>query len=190
MSHYEKILSKMPLDANFVVLGDSQAQGWPPDLLKSISPSSVIFNYGVAGDRTQTVLWQMRTPKVQQLKPKLVLLVLGTNNLGANDQPCAIAKAMGEVVFAINQTWNTPRILLIEIAPRGLNFLYRNEDRLQTHLEIRRSLAEFHNVTFINIDQVIAACPTTDGCNTLRPDLLHFTRTGYEAATQVVKRSE
>lgn len=41
-----------------------------------------VANYGIAGDQTQHVLWRILNGEVTGLNPRLVVLKIGTNNLG------------------------------------------------------------------------------------------------------------
>lgn len=41
-----------------------------------------VANYGIAGDQTQHVLWRIQNGEVSGLNPRLVVLKIGTNNLG------------------------------------------------------------------------------------------------------------
>src|SRR5512134_3072525 len=38
-------------------------------------------NFGIAGDRTQGVLWRMQNGELDGYSPKLMMLMIGTNNL-------------------------------------------------------------------------------------------------------------
>lgn len=41
-----------------------------------------VENYGIGGDRTQWLIWRILNGEVQGLNPKLVVLKIGTNNVG------------------------------------------------------------------------------------------------------------
>lgn len=41
-----------------------------------------VSNYGIGGDRTQWLQWRIRNGEVQGLSPKVVVLKIGTNNVG------------------------------------------------------------------------------------------------------------
>ena len=39
------------------------------------------FDFGIAGDRTENLLWRLSQGQVDGLNPKLIVLLIGTNNL-------------------------------------------------------------------------------------------------------------
>lgn len=41
-------------------------------------------NFGISGDTTQDVLWRMRAGELEGFKAKLIVLMVGTNNIGRN----------------------------------------------------------------------------------------------------------
>lgn len=41
-----------------------------------------VANYGIAADQTQHVLWRIQNGEIAGLNPRLVVLKIGTNNLG------------------------------------------------------------------------------------------------------------
>lgn len=41
-----------------------------------------VANYGIGGDQTQHVLWRIQNGEIEGLNPRLVVLKIGTNNLG------------------------------------------------------------------------------------------------------------
>lgn len=41
-----------------------------------------VANYGIAGDKTQQLVWRIQNDEVRGLIPRLVVLKIGTNNLG------------------------------------------------------------------------------------------------------------
>ena len=55
-------------------------------------------NFAIAGDTTQGVLWGLHNGEGQGFQPKAIMLMIGTNNMGANTAP-EIAEGIGAVVY-------------------------------------------------------------------------------------------
>ena len=76
-------------------------------------------NFAVAGDTTQGVLWGLHNGEGQGFSPKAVMLMIGTNNTGANTAP-EVAEGIGAVVLEMRHDFPDAKILLLAIFPRGL----------------------------------------------------------------------
>src|SRR3569833_33106 len=76
-------------------------------------------NFAIAGDTTQGNLWGLKNGEGQGFQPKAVMLMIGTNNAGANTAP-EIAEGVGAVVLELRKDFPNAKILLLAIFPRGL----------------------------------------------------------------------
>src|SRR5262249_38792238 len=73
-------------------LGDSITDAWGGEgnggsgakiLKKEFEPMKTA-NFGIGGDRTQHVLWRLQNGEFEGIQPKVVMLMIGTNNSGSN----------------------------------------------------------------------------------------------------------
>ena len=95
-----------------------------------------VLNLGLGGDDTQRVLWRLSSPKLAKLKPRHVLIILGTNNLGFN-KACAISEGLKRVIRRTAKLWPSTQIAFLEIPPKGAQFMYKNDDRTKVNDSIR-----------------------------------------------------
>jgi lysophospholipase L1-like esterase len=65
------------------------------------------------------VLWGLHNGEAQGFQPKAVMLMIGTNNTGANTAP-EIAEGIGAVVLEMRRDFPDAKILLLAIFPRSL----------------------------------------------------------------------
>src|SRR5687768_6223587 len=69
-------------DVGLLFLGDSITDGWP----RSGEWSWLKFapykpaNFGIGGDRTEHLLWRITNGELDGIKPKVTVLMIGTNN--------------------------------------------------------------------------------------------------------------
>src|SRR5688500_7825073 len=71
-------------DVDLLLLGDSITEAWRGQKAlwaERFAPLKAA-NFGMSGDCTQHVLWRLRNGALDGLKPKAVMLLIGTNNLG------------------------------------------------------------------------------------------------------------
>ena len=101
-------------------LGDSLMEGWAPLVYQQFYGHRRALNLGVRGDATQTLLWRLaQVPLGKTLRPQLVVLLIGTNNLWPGRNAAEIALGVGAVVQHIQQRTPQSKILLVGLLPRA-----------------------------------------------------------------------
>jgi beta-glucosidase len=75
-------------------------------------------NFAIAGDTTQGVLWGLHNGEGQGFQPKAIMLMIGTNNMGASSAP-EVAEGIGAVVLEMRRDFPDAKILLLAIFPRA-----------------------------------------------------------------------
>jgi lysophospholipase L1-like esterase len=102
-------------------LGDSITEGWgkAPDVWKQHYGACDPANFGIGGDRTEHVLWRIDNGELDGIHPKVLVLMIGTNNIG--DTAAHIERADEKIVAEIHQKLPDTKLLLLGIFPRGAN---------------------------------------------------------------------
>ena len=142
-------------------------------------------NFGISGDRTQHVLWRMDNGELAGTKPKVVVLMIGTNNTGKernsdkirNTVPETIA-GVQEVVADIRARLPESKILLLAIFPRGT---LDDPQRAQVAL-INTVIAKMDDGKMVRFLDISPRFLDSDGTlpRSLMPDLLHPNEQGYQ----------
>jgi lysophospholipase L1-like esterase len=142
-------------------------------------------NFGISGDRTQHVLWRMDNGELDGIKPKVVVLMIGTNNTGKerdnktprNTVPETI-EGVQAVVGELRARLPDSKILLLAIFPRGT---LDDPQRAQVALinTVIARLDDGKMVRYLDIDpKFIEADGTLP--RSIMPDLLHPNAHGYQ----------
>lgn len=76
------------------------------------------LNLGISADSTQHVLWRLQHGVLDGLKPKAVLLMIGTNNITAGQDPESIAQGVWTIVAHLRTVLPGTRILVQALFPR------------------------------------------------------------------------
>jgi lysophospholipase L1-like esterase len=76
------------------------------------------IDYAISGDRTQHVLWRLNHGELDGLHPKLIMLMIGTNNIG-NNSPEEIEAGIKAIVDLYRKECPDAHILLLGIFPRA-----------------------------------------------------------------------
>lgn len=102
-------------------LGDSLTQGWFPQIFDQFYGGRATLNLGVWGDFTQGLLWRITQGGhwPASLRPRVAVLLIGTNNAGFTDRPEDTALGIAEIVRAIRARSPTTRVVLVGLLPRG-----------------------------------------------------------------------
>ncbi len=101
--------------------GDSITDAWPRAgggiWKERYAPLGAVC-FGISGDRTQNVLWRLNNGQMDNLNPKLVLLMIGTNNF-RSDSPEGIAAGVAAIVAEYRKRCPEAVIFVQGIFPRG-----------------------------------------------------------------------
>lgn len=141
-------------------------------------------NFGIDGDRTQHLLWRIQHGTLDGLSPKVVVLLIGTNNTGMEKQAPVPRNTTTEaiegikaVLGAIRAKLPNARILLLGILPRGEpDSPYRSQ--IGVINAALRDQADDQAIRFLDISSVFL-CPDGSISRQIMPDLLHPNEAGY-----------
>ncbi len=142
-------------------------------------------NFGISGDRTQHVLWRMDHGELDGIKPKVVVLMIGTNNTGKerdnkttrNTVPETIA-GVRAVVADIRARLPDSKILLLGIFPRST---LDDPQRAEVAL-INTVIAKLDDGKMVRYLDIGPKFLEADGTlsRSIMPDLLHPSERGYQ----------
>jgi lysophospholipase L1-like esterase len=107
-------------DIDCLLMGDSITDWWARagiDVYEENFGGLNCANFGIAGDRTQGVLWRMENGELEGYSPKLMMLMIGTNNLSgrrsAPNTPEEISMGIATIVTKFRTTFPEARVLLL-----------------------------------------------------------------------------
>jgi lysophospholipase L1-like esterase len=134
-------------------------------------------NFGWGADATQNILWRLDDGELDGLNPKVIVLLAGTNNIGAHQSAEEVAAGVGAIVKVCRQKAPRATIILTAIFPRNDNMAF-----LPTIREANAKLAQLadgHKIQFLNVNSGLA-----DKDGKLFPgmsiDNLHLSVSGYQ----------
>jgi lysophospholipase L1-like esterase len=164
------------IDVMFV--GDSLTEMWPMALWDSNFGHLKPANFGIGGDHTGNLLWRLKQPAIAALKPKLVVLMIGVNNINlCNEGPNEVFQGIQAVLAMLRQHYPAARVLLNAVLPEGLPD--SDERRRIVALNQRvRTLDDGKTVFFHDYGANFMGQGGTLS-HELQPDLLHFSEKGY-----------
>jgi lysophospholipase L1-like esterase len=104
-------------------LGDSITDAWPkrgPESWQKFAPLHPA-DFGISGDRTEHLLWRITHGELEGIDPKVVVIMIGTNNVGhfTDEKPEWAANGVKKIVQTVHEELPKAKILLLGVFPRA-----------------------------------------------------------------------
>ncbi|MCX6894720.1 MAG: GDSL-type esterase/lipase family protein [Verrucomicrobia bacterium] len=170
-----------PGKCDIVFIGDSITQQWESsgsNVWQKYYSHRKCLNFGVGGDRTQRVLWRFEQGQLDGLKPKVAVLMIGTNNSNNDDNTEAdILGGVQAIVAQIRQRLPDTKVLVLGIFPRGKTFSPQRGKVLQ----VNQALAKLADGRMIHYLDIGSRLIEADGSisDAVMPGYLHLSERGY-----------
>jgi len=173
--------------ADIVFDGDSITNRWETTG-KSVWTqhySAIAADFGIEGDRTENILWRLSKRQVDGIDPKVVVLMIGTNNSG-RDTADQIAEGIKAVVAEYEKRCPNAHIILMGIFPRGAKPSDGGRQKVAAVNTQIASLDDGNRVSFVDITSKMLE---SDGTLTpdMAPDFLHPTTKGYQIWSDAIQ---
>jgi len=171
-------IAQGPIGAVF--FGDSITDGWRqvPELWKESFGQYAPANFGISGDRTQHVLWRMLNGELEGYQAKVVVLMIGTNNVSAGDSPEQVLEGIRRILQTLSQKQPQAKVLLLGIFPREQSPGKLRQEIQQINEQLH-TLADGQKVRYLDIgDRFVNEDGTIS--KEIMPDYLHLSKEGYE----------
>ncbi len=162
--------------------GDSITDGWDKrgtPVWKARLSKYHPVDFGMSGDFTQSVLWRLAHGQAEGLHPKLIALLIGTNNMRFTSTPQEIADGVAEIIRQYQQRCPDAVILLQAIFPRAASPTDPYRLKVKATNELLAKLGDGKKVIYLDFGDKFLSPDGTLGKD-LFPDLLHPNVKGYE----------
>ena len=148
------------------------------------------MNFAISGDRTGHVLWRIENSPMDKISPKLIILMIGTNNIGhkkPNSQemhstPSETVEGIETIVKKLKETYPQAQLLLLDVFPRGnkpddpfriaVNDI--NAGLRKIYLDNKVENVKMYEIGNLFLDENGILSPE------IMPDFLHPNQKGYE----------
>ncbi|XP_060086224.1 platelet-activating factor acetylhydrolase IB subunit alpha2-like [Ylistrum balloti] len=135
------------------------------------------LNFGIGGDQTQHVLWRATNGELDDVSPKVIVLMVGTNN--HNHTAEQIVDGIMEIVCVIRSKQKDAQLVVMGVLPRGQNPNPLRIKNSKVNSLLEGKLQRRENVTFFAVeDEVFIGSDGTIGAGDMY-DYLHLTPEGY-----------
>ncbi|MSU51762.1 MAG: GDSL family lipase [Opitutus sp.] len=181
-------------------IGDSITDGWnrAQHIFQHYYGKYEPANFGIGGDQTQHVIWRIENGELEGIHPKVVVLMLGTNN-SSSHTAAEIAAADRKIVEMIRAKIPETKVLVLAVFPRGAR---KNPQGVITDAAITDAAKRTEIINAVNIElaklddgqkvrflDIGASFLGQDGKIpfTIMPDQLHPNLAGYQLWADAMK---
>jgi lysophospholipase L1-like esterase len=191
--HKEFVERAQKGDVDVLFLGDSITEGWKGNGKEAWAKAFADYktaNFGIGGDRAQHVMWRIENGELDGIKPKVVVLMIGTNNTNSDD-PDKIAEGVEKIVHAIHDKAGS-KVLLLGVFPR--EDPKGDKDKTAMYQEkigkINSRISKLDDggktVRYLDLkEKFVESDGTISG--KIMPDKLHLSKEGYQRWADGIK---
>jgi lysophospholipase L1-like esterase len=169
-------------DFDFVLIGDSITDWWQkrngPDTYARFAPWKPL-DLGVAAETTEEVLWRLLNGELDGIHPKVIMLMIGTNNIGRGDQPEWVAAGVKKILETIQAKQPQAKILLLAIFPRSASAQDPIRRRVEETNKLLPAFADGKTIFYMDIGPKFLDAQGNLS-KEIMPDLLHPNAKGYQ----------
>jgi lysophospholipase L1-like esterase len=169
-------------DIDVVFLGDSITDRWPRVgewswlKLASYKPA----NFGIDGDCTEHLLWRLEHEELDAISPKVVVLLIGSNNVFyfADETPQWTARGVERIVTVIQKRSPASKVLVLGIFPRD----EKGSRIRRTITAVNREIQHLDDGAHIRFVDLGGEFLDADGDipADIMPDKVHLSAKGYD----------
>jgi lysophospholipase L1-like esterase len=179
--------------------GDSITRRWGatdyPELLANWNQNFFglnAANFGWGADSIQNILWRLNNGELDNVHPKVIVLLAGTNNVGNKIVPGSedgkvadITKGIGAAIKIMREKAPEAAVIVTGIFPRNDNLAVLPViNRINDNLS---KLADGNKIRFLNINDRLADAEGRLFDGMMNPDKLHPAIKGYQVWADALK---
>ncbi|MBM3860846.1 MAG: GDSL family lipase [Verrucomicrobia bacterium] len=132
---------------NVMFLGDSLTAEWDPTIWKTRLEPLGAVNLGVSGAGTAQLLWRIERGYLDKYAPKLIVLMIGINNVWPGYSAADTARGIESIVAAIRLKWPDVKVLLLGVLP-----IFDKADNVRGWIKtVNARIAKLAGVHFLDI---------------------------------------
>ena len=144
-------------------------------------------NAGIGGDTTRQALWRIERGELDRLRPRIVVLMIGTDNLNdplSDGTDAEVSRGIAAVVHALRRRLPHTHILLLGLLPRQETSFCRRVAAINRPLA---ALDDGRTVRFLDLSPWFLAGPGRINRALYTSDQLHLTPPGYQTWAEAMQ---
>ncbi|MGC2411524.1 MAG: GDSL-type esterase/lipase family protein [Stellaceae bacterium] len=159
-------------------LGDSLTERFDAEIWRRHMMPRRVLNAGVSGDRTEHLLWRLQHGNLGGPSPAAVMVLIGTNDVGAGRTPEDTAEGIRADLLYLRRHLPDARIGLLGLWPRDEWPEARLRRATVAVNQLIRKCGDDRAIVYADLGGVLLD-PAGRLDPAISPDHLHFTGAGY-----------
>lgn len=132
---------------NVMFLGDSLTEDWDRTIWKVRFEPLGAVNLGVSGEGTAQLLWRIERGHLDAYAPKLVVLMIGINNVWPGYSADDTARGIENIAAALRQKQPQAKVLLLGVLP-----IFDKHDKVRDWIKtVNIRIARIAGVRFLDL---------------------------------------
>ncbi|WP_217362511.1 SGNH/GDSL hydrolase family protein [Flavobacterium sp. M31R6] len=184
----EQILAPLSGEKRIVFFGDSITEGWKT-IHQDFFVGKSYINRGINGQTTSQMLLRFR-PDVIELKPKIVIILAGGNDIAGNTGPTTLETILGNLISMCELSKvNNIKVILCSILPAN-DFPWKRgmepANKIEALNEMILKYAETNNIPYV--DYYSAMVDERKGLKSIySEDGVHPNKEGYLVMESIIE---
>nr|KAF6286180.1 platelet activating factor acetylhydrolase 1b catalytic subunit 3 [Myotis myotis] len=176
LTHLDQTSGQAVYGVPEITSGSSQHPEFQFKIWRELFSPLHALNFGIGGDGTQHVLWRLENGELEHIRPKIVVVWVGTNNHGHTAEQ--VAGGIKAIVQLVNQRQPQARVVVLGLLPRGQHPNPLREKNRRVNELVRAALAGYPRAHFLDADPGFVHSDGTISHHDMY-DYLHLSRLGY-----------
>lgn len=170
-------------------MGDSITENWKRFDFDFFNENSI--NRGISGQTTSQMLLRFRTDVIQ-LKPEIVILLAGTNDIAENTGPIALSEIFGNILSMVELAKaNQIKVILCSVLPAFKYSWKPGIEPAEKIIQLNQMIKNYSNLN--NICYIDFHSPMSDSNKGLKKeyadDGVHPNKTGYLVMKPLIEKA-
>ncbi|XP_053308620.1 platelet-activating factor acetylhydrolase IB subunit alpha2 [Spea bombifrons] len=175
--HNRFVLDCKDKEPDVLFVGDSMVQLLQQyEVWRDLFSPLHALNFGIGGDTTRHVLWRLQNGELENIKPKVIVLWIGTNNHENTAEE--VAGGVEAIIKLINTLQPQAKIIVMGLLPRGEKPNPLREKNGRVNQILRSWLPRLPGVQLLDMDFGFVHSDGTVSRHDMF-DFLHLTAAGY-----------
>ncbi|MCK5465324.1 MAG: hypothetical protein KAI95_19990, partial [Bacteroidales bacterium] len=192
---HQTILSRLTKNPELILIGNSIFHSLDNENCQEVWEKYLdqyqTVNMGISGDRTENVIWRLQNGSLENINPKVAVILIGTNNTDGNhyiniSTPEELAGGIWRICEIVKEKLPDTKILVMSILPYGYKPNHRNNINKATNSLMSKFPGKNPDIHYIDIGHLYL---DADGKvkQELMPDYLHPNPEGHMLMFEALK---